>query len=178
MNAIEHLEERKWVRPPSYAGFSPIGDFVILSRTRDSDALARSNYIAAFDQLKEIASQCPELDDENDDGRNDWVYDFRASHWACGWVETLLVRADAPEEVLQAAGEIVCSLADYPVLDEDGFSALEYEEVREHWARLSVRWRLEALKNSGTRTISMFAVRRDELPSGDDNGALYEYLRD
>ena len=45
MNAIEHLPEFAWKTPQHYAGFSPIGDYVLCTQHRDSDALSRSNWI-------------------------------------------------------------------------------------------------------------------------------------
>ena len=42
----------------------------------------------------------------------DWVYDFRAGHWACGWVEYILVRKDAPQSVIDAAIEVIGSMED------------------------------------------------------------------
>lgn len=171
MDAIEHLT--RWEHPSDYGGFSPDGDFLILSQHRDSSALDRSNYVCAFEELKRVAAQFPDVPEDYDDGREGWVYDFRAGHWAVGWVEYLLVRSDAPEEVLQAAADIVCSLADYPVLDEGHFSELEYSEAAAYWAGLSLRWRLDALKRSGS-DASIFSIRHDEPPGGEE---MYHYLR-
>lgn len=193
MNAIEYLEERRWEYPPDYGGFSPDGDYVILSRHRDSNALEDSNYEAAFKSLQEVAEKFdPPPDDLDDDrnverwnynyrtGENDpirserafgWVYDFRAGHWACGWVEYLLVREDAPDEIKQAAGEIICALSDYPVLDEEDFSKRENDEVNESWRWLSMRERMRLCAKHGT---SIFAARRDTCP---DNCYIYDYLR-
>jgi len=185
MNAIEHLESVKWERPSHYAGFSPDGDYLIVSQHRESGSIDRSNYTCAFKQLQELCADLPAPPDEPDTDsfprRRDrsqrsegWVYDFRASHPLVGWIEYLLVRADAPDNVLEAAGEIICSLADYPILDENHHSELEWEECADYWARMSVRDRMEILKDSGT---SMFAARRDEMPH-DDNGYIFEQLRD
>jgi hypothetical protein len=50
MKATEHLTP--WVRPDHYAGFNPVGDFVILSRHRDSDLLENCNFEVAVESLK------------------------------------------------------------------------------------------------------------------------------
>jgi hypothetical protein len=179
MNAAEHLRERAWKHPRDYGGFSPDGDYVIATQNRDSSALERSNWrrICADLNAEPYASVRPDAwhDDAGDDRPS--VYHFRARHWACGWVEYLLVRADAPADVLTAAGEIVRALADYPVYDEDDYSTLEWTEAADYWARMSVRDRCDAIKRSGCRGVSLFAARREDLPS-DDTGALLDYLRD
>lgn len=49
MDAIEYLPERAWKHPECYGGFSPDGDYLILSRHRDSDILSESNWAVACD---------------------------------------------------------------------------------------------------------------------------------
>jgi len=170
MNAAEHLAENAWKHPRDYGGFSPDGDYLVLSRNRDSDLLSESNWDYA----------CRALGAEAYDGGSEYfserpaVYHWRAGHWACGWVEYLMVRADADESVLTAAGDIVCSLADYPVLDESDYSDRECEAVNETWERASVSERVKWLQWA---RMNIFAARRDEFPR-DDNGALFDRLRD
>jgi len=164
----EILADHVWKHPRDYGGFSPDGDYVIVTRNRESSALGRSNYRRIFADLG--ATSYDERDEEN----RPPVYDFRAGHWACGWVEYLLVRHDAPESVLIQAAEIVCALADYPVYDESDFSELEWTEATEYWARCSVRDRLDYIRDSQCG-CSIFAARHDYLPA-DDNGSLFERL--
>ncbi len=169
MNASNHLEQ--WKHPRDYGGFSPDGDYLLLARTRDSSTLDRSNWECICKALN------AEAYDDGDDGfdARPAVYHWRAGHWACGWVEYLMIRADAPQAMLDEAGEIFCALADYPVYDEDHFSELEYTEAAEYWERMSVRDRYEAIKNHGDG-ISIFAARHGYLPQ-DESGSLFDYLR-
>lgn len=168
MDAIEHLQDCIWTAPRDYGGFSPVGDYCILSRNRDSSLLGESNWDVA----------CKMLGAEAYDGGTEYaaerpaVYHWRAGHWACGWVEYLCVRADAPEDVQRKAGEIVCSLADYPCLDESDFSEREWDAACETWERSSIRDRMDYCARAG---ISIFAARRDCLPS-DNAGRLFEAL--
>lgn len=175
MHAIEHLEERKWTHPSDYGGFSPDGDYIIVSRTRDSNCLEESNYFTAFNSLKRVAEPFRTPPEAPNEIWRDWVYDFRAGHWACGWVEYLLVRADAPDEILEAAGEIVCSLADYPVLDEEDLSEREVEAVMTYWRGLPNKWRLDEWKRCRSPYSSYLGIRRDSLPHEDEN--LFDHLR-
>lgn len=179
MNPIEHLAETAWRHPKNYGGFSPDGDYVIATQHRDSDALARSNWsVLAADLGAEAYTYIRAnhwSDDSTDYEDRPTVYHWRASHWAVGWVEYLMVRADAPEDVLTNAGEWLSALADYPVADDDHFSELEFTEACAYWANCSVADRLDAIKRSDCRGVSRFAARRDSIPS-DDNGALLHYL--
>jgi hypothetical protein len=167
MNAAEHLEDRVWKTPDSYFGFNPVGDFIVLTRHRDSCLLAKCNWESATQVLRA---------DPYDGGLADRAnaYTFVANHWAVGWVEYLMVRQDAPYEIRREAGEIVCALADYPILDEDLLSRREWEAVCEYWAYASIKERMEYLYEA---RISRFAARRDSLPE-DPHSRLFERLRD
>jgi len=99
-----------WKHPENYYGERWDGYYVFLSQTRDSDALTRSNFICALEQVGK----------EN-------CYITHERHWACGWVESILI----PQEnttALEVAQKILDKLEDYPVLNEDHYSELEYEE--------------------------------------------------
>ena len=169
MQAIEHLESVKWAHPKYYGGFSPGGDYLILSRHRESDTVDRSNWDVACESLKAEA-----WDSRDMEGRP-MAYHFRAGHPLVGWVEYLLVRADAPDDLLTAAGEIVRRLSEYPILSDEHHSELEWNEICDYWHGLSVRNRLIVIRKSGSK-VSIFAARRDELP-GDDDGRIFERLR-
>jgi hypothetical protein len=171
MKPIEHLNACIWTHPKDYGGFSPDGDFCILSQNRDSSLIDRHNWQTACDQLHAEAY---------DDGHygelaadRPMVYHWRAGHWACGWVEYLMVRADAPDDIKNAAGEILRKLEGYPILDEDGYSEAKLSEACKYWANCSVKERLEYLQRA---ELSIFAARHDWLPD-DPTGALFEMIR-
>jgi hypothetical protein len=128
---------------------------------RDADTLTRSNWAVVSADILASAT-------------NEETAIHRFGHWACGWYELLLIHAD-DEAALRCAEEWACTLADYPVASDDHFSELEYTEASDYWSQMSVADRLAALERSGARGVSMFAARRDDLPS-DDCGALQQYL--
>lgn len=167
MDAIEHLAETAWKTPDCYGGFNPIGDYLILSRHRDSDLISESNWDVACKSLS------AEDHDTGDLETRPAVYTFRAGHWAVGWVEYLLVRPDAPEATLKAAGEIVCGLAEYPVLSDDDLSERECEAELEAWRNLSVRDRADLIRR--VSNCSIFAARCDHVPES-DNGSIRKAL--
>lgn len=171
MQAHEHLEP--WKTPESYGGFSPVGDFCILAQHRDSDILSESNWHCALAQLNAQAYDGGDTDFNS----RPVVYHWRAAHWAVGWVEYLMVRADAPADILTQAGEMVCALADYPVLDESDFSEREMLAAEEAWKNLDIRGRIELIAGEtyDGKPISIFAARRDYPPS-DDCGTIQNRL--
>ena len=156
-----------WKHPSDYGGFSPEGDYVLITRNRDSSSLDRSNWECI----------CQDLKAEAYDGGREYfeerpaVYHWRAGHWAVGWVEYLCIRADAPAETIDQGNEIEEKLDNYPAYDESHWSDLEYNEVYEYWDRMSLRERIQMCADKG---YSIFAARgRDGIPDG-----VYESLRD
>jgi hypothetical protein len=136
------------------------------SQNRDSDSLVRSNYRV---QLAAIEAVDPDGADHEE---------HRFGHWGPGWFELVLVRPGS--YAARAAHEIEARLDDYPILDDDDHSALEWEEVSEYWARESVASRLEWIQRANRNVaerwrISGFAARHAELPA-DDAGRLFELL--
>ena len=86
--------------------------FVLLSRSRDSDALEESNFHTALRML---------------DGESETVKVARSSHWLVGWVEQILIHVSDVEKV-ELGNQIVAQLEEYPVLDEDDYSERHAEE--------------------------------------------------
>lgn len=179
-NHINLYELPEWEHPAYYGGFSPDGDFLIYSRHRDSSILDNSNYDRILETLQKHAETLPEPPefDEQITGRGEedftqWVYDFRARHWAVGWCETILIRYDAPDSLQRLAAEIIGALSDYPVFDEQHYSEQEHEAIAEYWENLSTQDRIDECDRAG---VSIFNARRDSLSEADDR--LYDWIRD
>ena len=154
---FEPVHLKRWEMPSHYFGAEwPEYYSSGVGQHRDSDALTRSNFRC---MLKALG------------GESDTVHVVRESHWAVGWVEWIAIH-ESNAEALITADEIADRLEAYPVVDEDDWSTLEYDEACEYWERMSVRERAEYCDRAG---LSIFAARRDYLPP-DDNGALYELL--
>jgi len=169
----------RWTHPDSYAGHEPLGDYMVGGRSRDSDALEESNYRRIFADLMEKAVELGQPKntetDYDEDNDKQWVYDFRAGHWAVGWVEQVILRKTAPEKLIQFAEEIREKLEGYPVYDDEDFSNLEYEQSNEFWKGSSVKERYEWIKDFAPE-VSIFAARQDYVPEND--GRLDEMLRE
>lgn len=93
---------------------------VCIGRNRDSDALARSNWRVAEKSFEAL----------DPSGVDHEVHRF--GHWACGWLELIIVRPDTP--CAKEAGDMEAALADYPILDEHDCSEEEQTEANETWA--------------------------------------------
>ena len=129
-------------------------------KNRDSGILTESNW----ETLRKL------LRAADPEERDHFVAGF--NHWACGWLEIILVRPDS--SAARVAEEAESSLSDYPILSESDYSEREWEAVREYWSRSSVRERLEMIRESRGK-VSPFAARRDELPD-DPDGRFSEYI--
>lgn len=126
-----------------------------LIQTRDSGALQQSNFAVA---LRELG------------GESETVEVHRFGHWGPGWYEIILVAPDSP--AAKIAEEIEECLENYPVLDEEHWSSLEYNRAADYWEHCSVRERMEWCQRY---RVSIFAARRTELPE-DDQGELVQAL--
>lgn len=111
----EHL--KLWTLPSNYAGAEWPDHYVFLGQHRDSDALVRANFKAGLKALG---------------GETDTVLVIHEGHWAVGWVEWIAIHKD-DHKALELADDIMASLEDYPVVDDDAFSAEEDEEAQEVW---------------------------------------------
>lgn len=173
MRISDHLEilaDSAWKHPQYYSGFSPDGDYLIASKHRESEILSQSNFQVALRILTDAISAnpgCPDCPEERDEHgyiiRPDWVYAWTARCSMVGWIDYLMVRKDAPESVLRESADIVASLADYPVLDDEHYSESQLCAVESYWENASMRERIEHCKDAG---VSIFAAR-DAHPSGE-----------
>jgi hypothetical protein len=117
--AREYLTPSLYKRPPYYIGEEHYGTYSAYAIHRDSDALDRANFQVMDEALTDASEDV--LD-------NDLMpYITRESHWAVGWLDTLRVPEGNESAVIALAG-LMERLEKYPVLDEDLYSALEYEE--------------------------------------------------
>ena len=122
MNYLKPLKEivsnpSGWDSLDNYAGEIPEPEWLcLLTRSRDSDELTESNFRSALRKLG---------------GESENVSIDHFGHWACGWWESLSVRAGSPEH--EKAKVIADKLEDYPVVDEDDFSELESETADRVW---------------------------------------------
>lgn len=83
---------------------------VLLGKNRDSSLLKQSNFDVALEMLG---------------GESDDVEVCRFGHWACGWIEIIIVN---PKSKLANTAEMIeQAIEDYPVLDEEDWSNREYE---------------------------------------------------
>jgi len=111
----EHTALTEWKHPSDYMGETYEGYYIVVGRSRDSDALENSNFETALEML-------------GGEDEEAGVIVAKAGHWAVGWVEELLVSKNAPEKVA-IAEQIEKKLDNYPVLNEEDFSRREYEEM-------------------------------------------------
>jgi hypothetical protein len=93
---------------------------VPIGHNRDSDTLSESNWAYVLCALESYPSG--EASEED----SQWhVLNF--NHWACGWVDCLIVRPDS--DALYCIDGILARLESYPALDDEDFSNREHENA-------------------------------------------------
>ena len=101
----------------NYFGDLPSNDLiVVVTRSRDSDLIEESNWECALEMLG---------------GENSSVKIHRFGHWACGWWDALCVIQGSEKE--EIGREIVESIENYPLLDEEDHSRRESEQADKVW---------------------------------------------
>lgn len=112
---------------PNFAYWGDSDDwFVAYGIHRDSDVLERAN----FEALRRMA----ESGELSEDDRAEYGDEYRietASHWLVGYTKTLLINPHLDSETLASIEEAIGGMKDYPVIDEELWSELEYEEACE-----------------------------------------------
>ena len=129
----------------NFAGYKPTG-YVIYSRNRDSSILEETNFAAILEDLG---------------GEGDLVRVIRHGHWACGWIEYIMVDDTAPDSLLDQCVDIARALEDYPVFSDSRYSEAQWEAIHDHWDRLPLADRVDLCRDNG---VSIFAARRDSIP--------------
>lgn len=116
---------------------------VVTCVTRDSDCLARSNYRTFIKLLGGKGSE----GGKGSQDINENLAIEEATHWACGWLQYLIINPECVE-LIQEATQALERLEDYPVLDDEDFSALEMEEANESWSYWSTKERIEYMREN------------------------------
>jgi hypothetical protein len=142
---------KTWDHPTGYdsdanfIGYKPKG-YVIYSRNRDSSILENTNFDGILADLG---------------GESDTVEVVRHRHWACGWIEYIVVSQESPAELLDQCVAIVQALDAYPIFNEDRYGEAQTEAIDRYWSELSIRERVTYCADNGE---SIFAARHDSIP--------------
>ena len=113
-----------WTLPKDYMG-ETWGDYHSsgFGRSRDSDTIEESNFQVALAELEKLST---------DHEGEPTVFSVRESHWAVGWVEWIAIH-NSNTAAIAKAKELCAKREDYPVLDEDAHSQLEFETAQDIW---------------------------------------------
>lgn len=117
----------------NYIGDTSIKDMMVfIGQSRDSDAMERSNFECGLKLLG---------------GESKDVQVHRFGHWGCGWFEQILIQPTATDTIA-IAEKTLDELLKYPVIDEEHFCGLEYEEATELWQQLDRSEKVDYCKRS------------------------------
>jgi hypothetical protein len=170
MNTSELVYLQPWKAASNYIGEDWTGFYVGLSQTRDSSTLTRANFLVFLKRLEDCTrASVPGTDDECT------VQLAHERHWACGWVEVVLIH-ESDTHALALAEKMVRQIEEaYPCLCEHTWSLLESEEAASAWRSMSLADRIEACKQFD---CSIFAARRKDDWPDDPRGELTSWLAD
>lgn len=104
----------RWRRCDNYMGEDFSDYYVVAGQNRDSNYVQQSNFIAATNRLG--GEHEPE------------VIIARSSHWACGWVDFLMVHKDALDKV-EIAERIDEDIENNILLDWDNYDEIRQPEI-------------------------------------------------
>ena len=155
--AYTHLQ--RYARPRDFADFAQFDRkeyYVAYEQHRDSDTATRSNFCSI---LKAIG------------GESETVLVLRDSHFAVGYVEGIYIH-ESDTTACEIANQILAKLEDYPIVNEDDWSELEWETAADYWEHMGIRERIEWCQKY---RVSPFAARRNEIPE-DPSGELISAL--
>lgn len=130
----------------NFVGTQPTG-YVIYSRNRESSILENVNF---YDILTDLG------------GEGEHVTIVRHGHWACGWIEYLIVDRNAAHALLDRCVDIARALANYPIFNEESYSDAQYEAIYNYWNDVSLSDRIDLCRKN---KVSIFAARRDHVPT-------------
>lgn len=124
--ALKHIV--RWTHPSHYSGAEYYEYYLSgFGQSRDSDILEQSNFAVALERLGgESKCDC----DDPTECRCEVIV-ARVGHWACGWVECILIHESATDK-LEIADQLRVEYEAYPVLDEDDHSERESEYYAEY----------------------------------------------
>lgn len=145
---------KTWTRATNYGGTDWNGWSVVHSVTRDSDCCARANHEVILLALRAVED--PDGTDEGDAT----VQIAHERHWACGWVDSIMVW-EGDMRAMSVARALADRLQVSAVLDEDLLSRMEHEEAQEAWDGVTMRERIGYCERA---QISRFAARQDAVP--------------
>ncbi len=130
----------RWTRDSNYIGEDFSDWYVLYARNRDADSMVNCNFRVCCDKLG--------IDPDDDTKDTPTRKVVRSSHWAAGWVEWVGFH-ESDSEAMEIAEEIVRSLNQYLILDEDALALAEQAEAEEIWrSRYSWRERLEYIREN------------------------------
>lgn len=160
----------KWTRADNYAGQTWNGWLLApCAITRDSDTLDRSNWSAQWDALAPtIGANGVE---DNDGQLTDTVQIVRNGHWACGWLEFVVIHPSNTNAVT-IAENLASRLANYPSLDDDTWSGLQWDEgsetAEQEWKYADALERLNICRRLGVDVPSYTSVIGPESSAPDE----------
>lgn len=150
MDSVKELiKEYRWKYADNYCG-EDFSEYIQgCGQNRDSNILTQSNFGTLLDLLG---------------GESKTVIILRSGHWACGWVEQILVH-ESDKKSLGILLKVHTTLEDYPILDDDDFNEREQEEREETIKNERKYWAQTLCKELGFDYTNLSHEEQDQIES-------------
>ncbi len=162
---LQDLKKAMLTRPKDFGYFGDLDlsvwGFSPIAQNRDSDLLEQSNFAKAVEVMRNKHPHSVQVE--------------RFGHWACGWIEQLMVKT-SNKRAMQTLLELLESLEDYPVLDEEDLGNREAEQAYEaydSWAFYEVRKLVQQEK-----IVALLDEYGDYAPSEEQEEKIRVIVRD
>lgn len=131
MLTFEEMKIEMLTRPSSFAYFGDLDlsvwGFAPFGTHRDADLITESNHAYVLKELRKVSGKSVQI--------------MQCSHWACGWIDHIMVRTTATK-TMERLYEIYEQSESYAVLDDVDYCRRECEQAYEAydaWARYDVK---------------------------------------
>lgn len=156
------LDLTEWKYPESYMGIDYEGYFVLIGTNRDDDIIGTSNY-EAVKKIFEEDHKVPVIEGYEMDKKNHpEVIEVHFNHFLCGHVSQIMIYHKCKEEVVNVVSDIVTSLSDYPVLDDNDYEERKDEVIRESYQGYIEREFISLIK----KTLDLYDIDTKEGKNG------------
>ena len=133
---------KKWYATDNYLGQDMSEYYILYSVTRDSGILDRANFDSILEEIG---------------GESDSVQVHHFGHWACGWIDAIMIHKSDVAMVAKGK-DIQAQLSVYSVFNAQVYYDMVYHAAVEYWEYMSITERIQLCSDAD---ISIFAARRD-----------------
>jgi hypothetical protein len=170
-------------RPSDYAGMQWDGYVPFMFNTGQSHSMDKHNYNTTKQVLMRWFCSESDVNETNQPDRQmHHLEEAENGHWACGYINYILLSENAPDELVISVAKILDVIEDNAMLDSDAYTDWEYEAICKLWSEdISERDKTDMLKKckfTDEEIAEYINKPFDDVNNFEDSGMLFDYLRE